>query len=84
MGDMGDADGDGDRLANQLKSLERVFWVSKEKLKQISQRFEEELQDGLQENGRNISMNVTWVQGFPTGKEKGSFLTVDVSFLPIP
>ena len=65
-------------LRKALDDLEQQFWVSREKLKEISKRFEEELADGLEEDGRNISMNVTWVQGLPTGHEKGSFLTVDL------
>ena len=67
-----------EQLAKEFEDLERQFWVSKEKLKEISERFEQELQDGLEVNGRNISMNVTWVQGWPNGKEKGSFLTIDL------
>ena len=67
-----------EQLTEEFENLERQFWVSKEKLKEISQRFEQELQDGLEANGRNISMNVTWVQGWPNGKEKGSFLTIDL------
>ncbi len=65
-------------LESALQDLERQFWISKESLKKISQRFEEELAAGLEEDGRNISMNVTWVQSLPTGHEKGSFLTVDL------
>jgi hexokinase len=65
-------------LEQHLEDLERLFWVSKEKLKTISQRFQEELEEGLAEDGQNISMNVTWVQGWPTGNEKGSFLTIDL------
>jgi hexokinase len=65
-------------LEQHLEDLERAFWVSKEKLKTISQRFQEELEEGLAEDGQNISMNVTWVQGWPTGNEKGSFLTIDL------
>ena len=66
------------QLMNELQDLEQQFWVSREKLKEISRRFEEELADGLEEDGRNISMNVTWVQSLPSGHETGSFLTVDL------
>ncbi|KAK5735515.1 hypothetical protein LTR17_008048 [Elasticomyces elasticus] len=65
-------------LLNELRALEQQFKVTPEKLKQISQRFEEELKDGLAKDGTNISMNVTWVLGFPTGDERGSFLTMDL------
>lgn len=67
-----------DELEKEIAELEKQFWVSKDKLKAIVKRFEEELTEGLEEDGKNISMNVTWVQGWPSGKEQGSFLTVDL------
>ena len=65
-------------LEKELKELEKLFWVSTDKLKSITKRFQEELEEGLEANGKNISMNVTWVQGWPTGHERGSYLTVDL------
>ncbi|KAK5696816.1 hypothetical protein LTR97_008120 [Elasticomyces elasticus] len=65
-------------LLDELRALEQQFDVTPEKLKQISHRFEEELKDGLVKDGTNISMNVTWVLGSPTGHERGSFLTMDL------
>ncbi len=75
---MGSIAGSSGDLQKELKELEDLFWVSKEKLKDIVRRFQEELEEGLEANGKNISMNVTWVQGWPTGHEKGSYLTVDL------
>jgi hexokinase len=65
-------------LGRELKELEQLFRVSKEKLKLVTQRFQEELKEGLKANGKNIPMNITWVKGWPTGGEKGSYLTVDL------
>ncbi|KAK5075584.1 hypothetical protein LTS08_001349 [Lithohypha guttulata] len=65
-------------LRDELDKLEKQFTVTTEKLKEITKRFQEELEEGLKENGKNIAMFVTWVLGFPTGEEKGSFLTVDL------
>lgn len=65
-------------LDEAVESLDTLFWVSQDKLKEICQRFQEELEEGLAEDGCNIPMNITWVQGLPTGKEKGSFLTIDL------
>ncbi|KAK7754916.1 Hexokinase isoenzyme 2 [Diatrype stigma] len=65
-------------LQDALASIEKQFTVDTTKLKQISKRFEEELREGLERNGANIAMNVTWVLGFPTGDEKGQYLTVDL------
>ncbi|RYO76996.1 hypothetical protein DL762_009542 [Monosporascus cannonballus] len=61
-----------------LKSIEGQFTVDTAKLKQISQRFEEELREGLEKDGQNIAMNITWVIGFPSGHEEGHYLTVDL------
>lgn len=65
-------------LEKELQRLDGEFWVSQEKLKEIVQRFQEELDEGLQANGRNIPMNLTWVHGLPTGKERGKYLTLDL------
>ncbi|KAH8202041.1 hypothetical protein TruAng_003796 [Truncatella angustata] len=65
-------------LLDALKKVEEDFKVDTAMLKKISQRFEEELHEGLAKTGANLSMNVTWVKGFPTGKEKGSYLTIDL------
>lgn len=65
-------------LQQELDSLERQFWLDRDRLKAISKRFIEELAEGLDEHGRNIPMNVTWVQGFPSGHERGTFLALDL------
>ncbi|ETN42290.1 uncharacterized protein HMPREF1541_04231 [Cyphellophora europaea CBS 101466] len=65
-------------LADAIERLDQLFSVNQKTLKEICQRFQEELEDGLAANGRNIPMNVTWVQALPTGKETGSFLTIDL------
>ncbi|KAK3112622.1 hypothetical protein LTR53_010913 [Teratosphaeriaceae sp. CCFEE 6253] len=65
-------------LLKELRALEEQFHVDTAKLQEISQRFEQELKDGLAKHGSNISMNVTWVVGFPAGTERGSFLTIDL------
>ncbi|KAK5133270.1 hypothetical protein LTR08_008004 [Meristemomyces frigidus] len=65
-------------LQAELKALEADFTVDGPKLKHISQRFEEELREGLEKNGCNIPMNVTWTLGFPTGDETGEFLAMDL------
>lgn len=65
-------------LRNELHRLQEDFHVDEKKLREISEHFQEELEEGLQDHGKNIAMYVTWVLGFPTGKEEGSFLTVDL------
>ncbi|TKX25491.1 hexokinase-1 [Elsinoe australis] len=65
-------------IEEEISRLEKVFHIDANKLKQVSNRFINELQDGLQSKGQNIPMNETWVHGFPSGKEAGSFLTIDL------
>tara|TARA_R110002003_G_scaffold115_9_gene10016 strand:+ start:3666 stop:5168 length:1503 start_codon:yes stop_codon:yes gene_type:complete len=64
-------------LEEELTTLDKDFWVSGKKLKEIVQRFREELDEGLSKNGQNIPMNLAWT-GLPSGKEKGTVLTLDL------
>lgn len=41
-------------LQRELERLQKEFWVSTDKLKEISHQFERELQDGLDRYGANI------------------------------
>ncbi|KAK3060914.1 hypothetical protein LTS18_007434, partial [Coniosporium uncinatum] len=65
-------------LEKEMIELDKLFRVDTETLKKVVERFQEELQEGLDASGTNIPMNITWVLGFPTGHEQGSFLTLDL------
>ncbi|KAJ9384569.1 hypothetical protein DTO063F5_4639 [Paecilomyces variotii] len=65
-------------LLEQIKEFEEIFTVDAAKLKQIVNHFVKELEKGLSVEGGNIPMNVTWVMGFPTGHEEGTFLALDM------
>ncbi|PGH19044.1 hexokinase [Helicocarpus griseus UAMH5409] len=65
-------------MLDELKTLEEIFTVDQTKLKQIVDHFIKELEKGLSVKGGNIPMNVTWVLGFPTGHEQGTFLALDM------
>ena len=65
-------------LVDAIADLERLFIVDQEKLKQITEHFVGELQKGLDKDGANIPMNPTWVMGYPTGDEQGTFLALDM------
>ncbi|PIA93195.1 Hexokinase [Cercospora beticola] len=67
-----------DELEQNLRRIESDFIIDASRLKQIVARFQEELEDGLQRDEQNIPMNVTWVMGWPTGQETGSYLTLDL------
>lgn len=65
-------------LLEQITQLENLFTVDTEKLKKITDHFVTELDKGLSKAGGSIPMNCTWVLDWPTGKEKGSFLALDM------
>ena len=42
------------QLAHEMKRLDDMFWIGRQKLKQIVKRFDEELHEGLQDDKGNI------------------------------
>ncbi|KAI1469668.1 uncharacterized protein F4812DRAFT_298064 [Daldinia caldariorum] len=65
-------------LREKLIDIENQFNVTDEKLKEITRWFEKELREGLEKDGSNIAMNITWVLGLPSGDEIGDYLTIDL------
>lgn len=65
-------------LLAELNTLEQQFAVSGEQLIKISEHFAEELGKGLSKEGGNIPMIPSWVVEYPTGKESGDFLAIDL------
>ncbi|KAG6357798.1 hypothetical protein INS49_013677 [Diaporthe citri] len=65
-------------LERELQSLEEAFTITTGMLKEIVGRFEKELAEGLEKDSQNIAMYPTWVFGFPTGRENGQYLTIDL------
>ncbi|KAI2475690.1 Hexokinase [Pyrenophora tritici-repentis] len=65
-------------LEQALSHLDQQFWISCPKLKEIVHRFREELEQGLARDGQNIPMNISWVHALPSGREKGTILTLDL------
>ncbi|KAJ5244664.1 hypothetical protein N7489_004760 [Penicillium chrysogenum] len=61
-----------------LISSYRFNTVGRVALKQITDKFVQELYVGLSENGGDIPMNPTWVMALPTGKERGVFPTFEM------
>jgi hexokinase len=64
-------------LEDELTKLDKEFWITGEKLKDVVARFREELNVGLSKDGQNIPMNLAWT-GLPKGDEKGTILTLDL------
>ncbi|KAK6823592.1 hypothetical protein PG987_013849 [Apiospora arundinis] len=65
-------------LRKELTRIESDFTLDTAMLKKITKRFGEELREGLEKPRQNLAMEVTWVLGYPTGKEEGSFLVIDL------
>ncbi|OTB13594.1 hypothetical protein K445DRAFT_64313 [Daldinia sp. EC12] len=65
-------------LREKLIDIENQFNVTSDKLKEVTRRFEKELREGLEKDGSNIAMNITWVLGLPSGSEIGEYVTIDL------
>lgn len=65
-------------LMTQVHGLETLFTVSDEKLRGITKHFIHELEKGLSKEGGNIPMIPGWVLDYPTGKESGKYLAIDL------
>ncbi|AET40409.1 hexokinase 2 Ecym_6001 [Eremothecium cymbalariae DBVPG len=65
-------------LMEQLANFEQLFSVSPERLRIITDHFVGELQKGLTKKGGNIPMIPGWVMDYPTGKETGNYLAIDL------
>ncbi|KAL3234885.1 Hexokinase-1 [Nakaseomyces bracarensis] len=62
----------------QIKKFEDMFTVDATTLQDVTKHFITELKKGLSKEGGNIPMIPGWVMEFPTGKESGDFLAIDL------
>ncbi|OZJ03910.1 hypothetical protein BZG36_03274 [Bifiguratus adelaidae] len=70
----------------QQEAVDRIgqlFDVSVERLEDISRGFQNEILKGLEEDGQEVMMLPTFVTGYPTGREKGTYLALEISGLDI-
>lgn len=65
-------------LLEAIQDLERLFTLTPQKLKEVTNHFVKELEKGLSKEGGNIPMNATWVMNYPDGDEQGTFLALDM------
>ena len=65
-------------LLDQLQSYEEMFATPTETLKAVVKHFISELDKGLSKKGGNIPMIPGWVMEYPTGKESGDYLAIDL------
>ncbi|BGO99582.1 Hexokinase-2 [Rhodotorula toruloides] len=65
-------------MANYLVRLEKQFTLTPQRMRMIVDSFVEVLERGLEKTEQEVPMLPTFVFGWPTGKEKGSYLAVDL------
>ncbi|OLY83712.1 Hexokinase-1 [Smittium mucronatum] len=70
--------GASEKLNSCLKEIYNDFAVSDEKIDQIIKRFHVEMQDGLERDNGLLPMLPSYVTVRPTGKEKGTYLSLDL------
>lgn len=66
------------KLSSELHAIEDMLTLLPELLKKVTAHFITELDKGLSKAGGNIPMIPGWVMDFPTGKEKGDYLAIDL------
>ncbi|OMH83315.1 Hexokinase-1 [Zancudomyces culisetae] len=67
-----------ERVEAMLKELEEEFMVSDEKMRDIIKEFHQEMDNGLKGKESSLPMIPSYVTKRPTGKEKGSYLALDL------
>ena len=66
-------------LIEHIKELERLFTITPVQLHHIVDSFIGELEKGLRgDEGHDIPMIPTWVQGYATQEESGTYLAIDI------
>ncbi|KDN52752.1 hypothetical protein K437DRAFT_253954 [Tilletiaria anomala UBC 951] len=68
----------GASLSNMLDEVEAQFTLSKDKLLELTHHFSELYTYGLGVKGADMPMIPSFVTGLPDGKEKGTFLAMDL------
>ncbi|ODV87121.1 hypothetical protein CANARDRAFT_174217 [[Candida] arabinofermentans NRRL YB-2248] len=64
-------------LKSKYEEIEKLFTISGDKLKEITNHFINELNKGLSKES-NIPMIPGWVMDYPTGEETGDYLAIDL------
>ncbi|EDO15841.1 hypothetical protein Kpol_507p3 [Vanderwaltozyma polyspora DSM 70294] len=65
-------------LLDQIADFEKIYDTPAPVLKAIVKHFTSELDKGLSKKGGNIPMIPGWVMDYPTGKESGDYLAIDL------
>lgn len=66
-------------LKDHIGELERLFTITPDQLNHVVDKFIGELEKGLRgDKGHAIPMIPTWVQGYATQEESGTYLAIDI------
>ncbi|KZT08218.1 hexokinase [Laetiporus sulphureus 93-53] len=65
-------------MAEHLRKYEALFTLTPQRMRMIVEAFKDSLENGLAKSGQIVPMIPTYVFGWPTGKESGNFLAVDL------
>lgn len=65
-------------MADHLRKYESLFTLTPQRMRMIVEAFKETLELGLQKPKQIVPMIPTYVFGWPSGKETGDFLAVDL------
>ncbi|KAE8212283.1 hypothetical protein CF327_g4055 [Tilletia walkeri] len=65
-------------LKKQLERFTQLFTITPQRLRMITDSFVGVLEDGLAKDGQTVPMLPTYVFGWPTGEENGSYLALDL------
>ncbi|KAJ3560390.1 hypothetical protein NP233_g10871 [Leucocoprinus birnbaumii] len=65
-------------MADHLRRLESLFTLTPQRMRMIVEAFKDALELGLEKPKQVVPMIPTYVFGWPTGKEQGDFLAIDL------
>ncbi|KAG8852531.1 hexokinase A [Tulasnella sp. 330] len=65
-------------MTDMLRKYESMFTLTAQRMRIIVDAFEETLEKGLQSDGQIVPMIPAFVFGWPTGKEAGDYLALDL------
>ncbi|THH17249.1 hypothetical protein EW146_g3527 [Bondarzewia mesenterica] len=65
-------------MADHLRKYESLFTLTPQRMRMIVEAFKDTLENGLEKPGQVVPMIPTFVFGWPTGKETGDYLAVDL------
>ncbi|KAJ8082217.1 hexokinase [Marasmius tenuissimus] len=65
-------------MADHLRRLESLFTLTPQRMRMIVDAFKDTLELGLEKHDQIVPMIPTFVFGWPTGKERGDYLALDL------